>query len=322
MSPRLSSFPSIVCVLLSILVTAAQVPAQNFRGGINGTVTDPSGAVIADARVSATDTATSVVYKTLSSSAGQFAFQDLPLGTYDVTVTAGGFQVLRITNVPVSAGNMYTITARVALASTAEKVQVEANAADVSLDTTSVNQTTNIPEKAVQDIPINGRDFSEFEALTPGAAGYGLPSVGSLAINGSRPNQVNYQLEGTDNNDIWWNLQAVNQSGISSLAGSILPMDSIQQFSMVTTSSPETGRNPGGTVNLALKSGTNNLHGSAYYFNRNEFFGVNNPLHRRDQRKLRNVVRTPGSLWVDPSSKIKLFSLPRTNGTIFSLLAP
>jgi Carboxypeptidase regulatory-like domain len=307
MSPRLSSFPSIVCVLLSILVTAAQVPAQNFRGGINGTVTDPSGAVIADARVSATDTATSVVYKTLSSSAGQFAFQDLPLGTYDVTVTAGGFQVLRITNVPVSAGNMYTITARVAMASTAEKIQVEANAADVSLDTTSVNQTTNIPEKAVQDIPINGRDFSEFEALTPGAAGYGLPSVGSLAINGSRPNQVNYQLEGTDNNDIWWNLQAVNQSGISSLAGSILPMDSIEQFSMVTTSSPETGRNPGGTVNLALKSGTNNLHGSAYYFNRNEFFGVNNPFAPPGSKKSAERGQNAGFSLGGPIVKDKTF---------------
>src|SRR5579864_5285947 len=131
MASRFGSFFSIVCVLLSLLVTAAQLPAQNFRGGINGTVTDPSGAVIANASVSATDNATSVVYKTLSSSAGQFAFQDLPLGTYDVTVAASGFQTLKITNVQVSAGNMYTLSARVMLASTAAKIEVEANAADV-----------------------------------------------------------------------------------------------------------------------------------------------------------------------------------------------
>jgi Carboxypeptidase regulatory-like domain len=266
------------CTLALALLIPTGTLAQNFRGGINGTVTDPSGAVVANATVSAVDTATSVSYKTISSSAGQFAFQDLPLGNYDVTVIASGFQGLRMANVPVSAGSMYTISAKLTMASVSAKVEVQANAADVSLDTTSVNQTTTIPDKAVQDIPINGRDFSQFEALTPGAAGFGLPSVGFLAVNGSRPNQINYQIEGTDNNDIWWNLQAVNQSGISSLAGSILPMDSIEQFSMVTTSSPETGRNPGGTVNLALKSGTNTLHGSAYYFNRNEFFGVNNPF--------------------------------------------
>ena len=266
------------CACLLVLLTPAELRAQNFRGGINGTVTDPSGAVVADASVAATDMATSVAYRTVSSSAGQFAFQDLPLGNYDVMVIARGFQILKVTNVPVSAGGMYTISAKLMLTSVAAKVEVQANAADVSLDTTTVNQTTIIPDKAVQDVPINGRDFSEFEAFTPGAAGYGLPSVGALAVNGSRPNQINYEIEGTDNNDIWWNLQSVNQSGISSLAGTILPMDSIEQFSMVTTSSPETGRNPGGTVNLALKSGTNTLHGSAYYYNRNEFFAVNNPF--------------------------------------------
>lgn len=295
------------CTLTLALLIGTGAFAQNFRGGINGTVMDPSGAMVVNASISAIDTATGVPYKTISSSAGQFAFQDLPLGNYDVTVIASGFQTLRMTNVPVSAGSMYTISAKLTMASATAKVEVQANAADVSLDTTSVNQTTIIPDKAVQDIPINGRDFSEFEALTPGAAGYGLPSVGSLAVNGSRPNQINYQIEGTDNNDIWWNLQAVNQSGISSLAGTVLPMDSIEQFSMVTTSSPETGRNPGGTVNLALKSGTNTLHGSAYYFNRNEFFGVNNPFAPPGSKKAAERGQNAGFSLGGPIIKDKTF---------------
>lgn len=307
MASKPNVLPSILGILLWVLLTASTVPAQNFRGGINGTVTDPSGALVSNASISATETATGVVYKTLSSSAGEFAFHDLPLGAYDVTVVASGFQLLKVINVPVSAGNMYTIAAKMTLASTTSRVEVQANAADVSLDTTSVNQTTVIPDKAVQDIPINGRDFSQFEALTPGAAGYGLPSVGYLGVNGSRPNQVNYQIEGTDNNDIWWNLQAVNQSGISSLAGSILPMDSIEQFSMVTTSSPETGRNPGGTVNLGLKSGTNTLHGSAYYFNRNEFFGVNNPFAPPDTKKPAERGQNAGFSLGGPIIKEKTF---------------
>jgi hypothetical protein len=101
---------------------------------------------------------------------------------------------------------------------------------------------------------------------------------GAGSLNGSRINQINFQIEGTDNNELWWNMVSVNQGGVSSLAGTLMPIDAIDQFSLVTTSSPETGRNPGGTLNIALKSGTNSLHGSAYYFNRNEFLAVNNPF--------------------------------------------
>jgi hypothetical protein len=89
---------------------------------------------------------------------------------------------------------------------------------------------------------------------------------------------VNWQIEGTDNNDLWWNIPAVNQGGVSGIAGIVLPLDAIDQFSFVTSGMPETGRNAGGTVNLSIKSGTNTLHGSAYYFNRNEAVAVNSPF--------------------------------------------
>ena len=97
-------------------------------------------------------------------------------------------------------------------------------------------------------------------------------------MNGTRSNQVNWQIEGTDNNDLWWNIPAVNQGGVNGIAGIVLPLDGIDQFSFVTSSSPETGRNPGGTANLVIKSGTNKFHGTAYYFNRNEALAVNTPF--------------------------------------------
>ncbi|MBW8749138.1 MAG: hypothetical protein JF584_16550, partial [Acidobacteria bacterium] len=88
-------------------------------------------------------------------------------------------------------------------------------------------------------------------------------------------------------NDLWHNVPAVNQGGVSGIAGIVLPIDAVEQFSAQTQSGPEGGRNPGGTINLTLKSGTNHLHGSAYYFDRNELFGAKSPFSDTKQ-KVRN----------------------------------
>ena len=98
------------------------------------------------------------------------------------------------------------------------------------------------------------------------------------ALNGTRANQINWQIDGIDNNDLWHNIPAVNQGGVSGIAGIILPIDAIEQFSVQTQAGPESGRNPGGSVNLSLKAGTNQWHGTAYYFNRNEALGAANPF--------------------------------------------
>jgi hypothetical protein len=98
------------------------------------------------------------------------------------------------------------------------------------------------------------------------------------SLNGTRANQMNWQIDGTDNNDFWHNIPAVNQGGVSGIAGVVMPMDAIDEFSAQTQSNAESGRNAGGTVNLTIKSGTNELHGSAYYYNRNEFYAAHSPF--------------------------------------------
>ena len=154
---------------------------------------------------------------------------------------------------------------------------VEVSAASLSLDTTSTTQTTVLDAKTVADIPLNGRDFTQLISLTAGYAGYSGGGYGSL--NGTRANQMNWQIDGVDNNDLWHNIPAVNQGGVSGIAGIILPLDAVDQFSAQTQAGPEGGRNPGGTVNLTLKSpAPTQLHGSAYYFNRNELFGAKSPF--------------------------------------------
>src|SRR6266436_2571112 len=264
----------LVLAILVLLSLAVGVNAQTFRGTINGTVTDPSGGLVPNAAVKATENATGIDHNTLTTSEGAFAFQDIPLGLYKVTVTAAGFPAYTVDKVEVTAGTIYTLAVKLSLQQQATTVEV--SAAALTLDTTTATQNMTISSDVVQDVPLNGRVFTQLIAVAPGYAGYSVGGFGSL--NGTRPNQMNWQIDGVDNNDFWHNIPAVNQGGVSGIAGIIMPIDATDEFSAQTQSGAEAGRNAGGTVNLVLKSGTNSLHGSAYYYNRNEFYGAASPF--------------------------------------------
>src|SRR5215510_577644 len=261
-------------LLLLISSITLAVNAQTFRGAINGTVTDPSGAVVPHAQVKATEVATGLDHNTVTTSDGQFAFQDIPLGPYKISIAAPGFRPYVADKVQVTAGTIYTLAVKLTLGEATSTIEV--SAAALTIDTTTPTQTTTIPSEVVQDIPLNGRDFAQLIAVNPGYGGYSVGGFGSL--NGTRPNQMNWQIDGVDNNDFWHNIPAVNQGGVSGIAGIILPIDSIDEFSSQTQAGAEAGRNAGGTVNLVLKSGGNSIHGSAYYYNRNEAYGAASPF--------------------------------------------
>jgi len=272
--------------LFLFLLLAAPAVTQTFRGGVNGMVTDPTGGAVLGAEIRATNEATGLSYVTASSNAGEFSFQDLPLGNYTIVVSSPGFQTVKIGAVRVSAGAIYTLLVKLDVAEVASTIEV--SAAALSLDTTATTLTTVVPSATVENRPLNGRDFVQMIAVSPGFAGYAAGAIGS--VNGARANQVNWQIDGTDNNDQWWNIMAVNQGGIQSIPGVLMPLDSVEEFSLQTQAGPETGRNPGGTINLIIKSGTNKLHGSAYYYNRNEFFTAQSPFAPAGspKNKLRN----------------------------------
>jgi hypothetical protein len=260
-----------VLVILTLTVVAN---AQTFRGAINGTVTDPSGALVPNAQVTATQVATGSDHTTVTTSDGQFSFQDIALGTYKVKVVAQGFPTYAVDKVEVTAGTIYTLNIKLTLQTTTTTVEV--SAAALTLDTSTQTQTMTLSEDIVQDIPLNGRDFTQLISVEPGFGGYNVGGFGSL--NGTRPNQINWQIDGVDNNDFWHNIPAVNQGGVSGIAGVVLPIDSVTEFSAQTSSGPEGGRNAGGTVNVVTKSGTNEIHGSLYYYWRNEYLASPSPF--------------------------------------------
>ncbi len=288
-------------ILFALLLTVpGLLTAQTFRGGVSGTVTDQSGAVVPGAQITAVESSTNTTYKAATSSAGEFAFAEMPLGSYTITIVAPGFKIVKVEKVPVTAGSTYSLPVKLAVATSGETVTVTADS--IAIDTVTDQQTTVLPELAVQNIPNSGRDFTQMLSQTTGFAGFSTGGgAGNGAVNGSRSNNVNWQIEGTDNNDLWWNIPAVNQGGVSAIPGVILPIDSIENFSFVTSGSTELGRNSGGTANITLKSGTNHFHGSGYYYNHNEMFQKVNPLSlsKTKTRDLHYGYSVGGPIWKD-----------------------
>ena len=256
---------------LGVLALALTSPfyAQTFRGSISGTVNDPTGAAILGAVVQTTNSATGLKRGTVSSSAGEFIFPDLPLGEYEVTISHPGFDKIHISKVSVEVGKVTGLRMTLSVASQSQTVEVTSSAVTIDSETSTLNNV--IPNKAVQDMPLNGRDFTQLIKLAPGVNGAG-------SINGARTMQNNWQIDGADNNDAWHNSAAVNQGGVSGVAGTLLPIDAIDQFSVQSNANAEAGRNGGGSINMVIKSGTNSLHGSLYYFNRNDALAANTPF--------------------------------------------
>src|SRR5438093_150401 len=259
------------CVLALFLV-AGVCRAQTFRGTISGRIADSSGGVLPGVSVTATNDATGVARTTNTSASGDFSLPDLQLGTYTVEATLAGFQTTKVT-VEVTVSRVSSVEMRMGLSNVSETVLVSASSP--LLDTVSTGLTNVTQPKQVQDLPLNGRDFTRMLQLAPGVAGN--------SVNGNRTRGNNYQIDGADNNDAFQNVAAVNQGGVGGVAGTLLPVEAIDQFSVQSGGSAEMGRNAGSNINLVIKSGTNTVHGSGFYFNRNEHLAALSP------------VQTPGS---------------------------
>ena len=241
---------------------AASAFAQTFRGDLSGIVTDSSGAALANAVVRVEDRATGLTRSTLTGSSGEYLVAELPVGTYALTVSMPGLEVKKIENIDIAVAKTTNINVTLGVATQTAVVEVNASAA--LLETSSSSLVANVDDKSVQEMPMNGRDFTQMVKLAPGSTPI------STSINGMRTNGKNFQIDGADNNDGYSNAVAVNQGGVSGIPGALLPIESIDQFSVETNAGADAGRNAGGAVQMVIKSGTNNLHGTFYFFDRNE----------------------------------------------------
>jgi outer membrane receptor protein involved in Fe transport len=271
---RKSTLTSILIVLLATVVSA-----QTFRGSILGTVTDPNGAVVSGAKVSAKNLATGLERSTTTDDAGNYTVAELPIGPYEVRIEQSGFVPSVVSNVTVEVASERRVDVKLAVAGAATVVTI---ATDVQVETTTNTLGGTITTKAAEDLPINGRDFTKFLVMVPGATGDpsgatdSPGSFGLFSANGNRGRANNYLLDGTDMNDGYRNLPAINEAGVFGTPATILPIEAISEAAILSNFEAEYGRNSGAIVNIVTKSGTNDFHGSLFEFFRNDKLDARN----------------------------------------------
>jgi Carboxypeptidase regulatory-like domain len=279
-----------------VLLVATSSIAQTFHGTVSGVVVDSQGAVIGDAAVQLSNPSTGQALNAKSGKDGDFIFPELTVGVYQLTVSISGFQTKKIDGINVEVSKVQNLKVELSVGAESTFIDVTANA--IQTDTTSSALVAVIDSKSVQEMPMNGRNFTQMTHFAPGA------SALTNSVNGSRTASINFQVDGADNVDPWLGIVASNQGGIASVAGGLIPIEAIDQFSMQSGGEADQGRNAGANSNMVLRSGTNHIHGDVFYFDRNEFFAALSPVAPAGGRKtlIRNHqggFTLGGPIWKD-----------------------
>jgi hypothetical protein len=271
----------IICAWLALGTAAFP---QTDTAALSGRITDPSGAVIIGADVSATNTGTGTTLRTVTNDAGVYNFSALPPGSYTLTVLARGFQQVKQQGLELHVQDRVGRNVQLPVGSSDQTVTVQAGAAQVNTESAAVG--TVVSREFIANLPLNGRSFQSLITLTPGVVVTPVSSgsPGQFSMNGQRPDSNYFTVDGVSANvSIGAGagaLAGANGSGVQpSAAGgfnNLVSLDALQEFKVQTsTFSPEFGRTPGGQVSIVTRSGTNAFHGDAFEYLRNNVFDAN-----------------------------------------------
>lgn len=267
---------SLLILVAGIFLLSGSVPAfaQGF-GTIVGTVTDPSGGVVAGAKVAVVDQGTQISRVVQSNDQGYFVVGSLHPSVYTVTAVAPTFSTYSQKNVTLLTDQSLTLEVKLTPGTTTETINVQANPIQVDTSTSTLSQV--VEQRRIVDLPLNGRNAVSLATLVPGAiqapannADQGIyktvPVAVTISANGSRSNQTAFNLDGVNNNDIYTNVN--------------MPFpfpDALQEFSVQTSNyTARYGGNSGAVINATTKSGTNSIHGDLFEFVRNRVFNAAN----------------------------------------------
>ncbi len=259
-------------LLFLVFFACASAFSQQITGNIRGTVSDPSGAVVQQAKVSVRNADTGLARTELSDSAGNFIILELPVGNYELEVQAKGFQKYIQSGITLNVNETASIPVRLAVGSSGEKVEVNADAQLIQPTVTSLGQV--VTKRDIVELPLDGRNFSQLGLLQPGvvpltpglleASGgeAGLRANEPYSVNGQRPESNTFLIDGAN-----------NFNGVD--GGFVLtpPIDAIEEFRIIShNSNAEFGGALGSTTNIITRSGTNSFHGTLWEFLRNDMF--------------------------------------------------
>ncbi len=257
-------------VLLAAFLTLTALAQQTATAALEGIVSDANGAVIPNAKVTIKNTDTGLTRETATDASGIYRLPALPPGSYQLTASAAGFAENKFTGIILTVGQKLNLDLTLKVAAVGETVDVSAIASIV--ETTRTNVAASVNERAVRDLPVNGRNFLDFVTLTPGVVRD--PRQGDLSFGGQRGTLNSVQIDGVDNNNLFFG-QALGRTG-SGRAPYQFSQDAVQEFQVNTNSfSAEFGRAAGGVINVITKSGTNDFHGTGFWFYRDRALNAN-----------------------------------------------
>jgi hypothetical protein len=273
--PSSLTFWSLVILgVVFLLVLGIQPSVAQTQGRITGRVTDSTGAVIVGAKVTIENRGKGVKRLLETNSSGDYVAPGLEPGGYSIAVEATNFRKIMRESVQVEVANDLKIDFQLTPGASNEVMEVKDEAPLVDATTSTLNGV--LSNKAINELPLQGRDFQNLLALHPGVQrdpGGGFHSVTS---NGLRPDDNNFVIDGATDNDAYWGETVVNDAGIQGTPASTLPLDAIQEFNTQEQPQADFGEKPGVVVNIGLRSGTDQIHGTAYYFHRNAALDARN----------------------------------------------
>src|SRR5438128_1564812 len=252
--------------------------AQRTTGDISGTVTDVTGGVLPGVTITAVCTATNFSRSAVSDAQGGFTLPELPVCVYRVTSELAGFKSVS-REVQVAVNTVAKSDFRLEVGAQSETITVEGVSPLVEF---SDKLNNNVDKERIDSIPLSGRDFNSLLGVTPGVQRD--PGGGFLAvsISGARHTSNNYMIDGISNNDRYYGDSVLNQTGVVGVPATLVPMDAIAEFTVQQTPSAEFGVKGGGAINVVMKSGTNQLHGTAYYFRHDDWTDALNYFVAKD----------------------------------------
>jgi predicted heme/steroid binding protein len=260
-------------VFAFVVLTCLSLSAQQITGNIRGTVTDPSGAVVQGASVTARQAETGLTRSTTTDRNGNYVLLELPVGHYRLQVASKGFEEYVQDGVTLNVNETASVSARLVVGSEKQQVMVSADAELIEPTVTSMGKV--VEQQELEDLPLNGRNFSQLGLLQPGVvpltpgiaeAGGSLRNGQAYAVNGQRPESNNFLIDGAN-----------NFNGVD--GGFVLkpPVDAISEFRIITHgANAEFGNALGSTTNIITRSGTNHIHGALWEFLRNDAVDANN----------------------------------------------
>ena len=259
-------------LLFSLMLLPALAWAQIDRTEINGIVTDPSGATIADVTVTVTQEGTNQVRVITTDSHGQFVVSSLPIGRFTVMFTHDGFKDLRVADLDLHSGDVRTVNAKLEVGAVTQVVGVEGDLGGGQLDKSNATFGGTIQSVQISKIPLNGRNITNLELLAPGAIDSGSGAQSTIRFVGNGSDDNNFRLDGVDASGVF-------HASLKSALRLQFSTEAVAEFKVDSAAyTADTGGSAGGQVSLISKTGTNAFHGSVFDYLRNNYFDAHGPI--------------------------------------------